>query len=179
MDTIRYINAPLKIFFDKDNNSIEYKREYDSLSASDDDSVGEWLRLAKSRGATEESDQVLLTLVVELHRKIDAMNSYMRGEQTVLLDLKNEGSIVSINYEYFNLSSDLFEPNSSYYGRIEMPFFPKREMPVYFETINKHEAKITLLHERDEKDWNAYVVARERVMIREMKAKKGNVENGN
>lgn len=173
MDSIRYINAPLKMVFEKDNDSKEYKREYDSLSSSDDDSVGEWLRLAKSRGNTEESDQVLLTLVVELHRKIDEMNAFMRGEEAVLLTLTCKGEIEGINYEYFKLTNDLFEEDMNYYGRVEMPFFPKREMPVYFKATSKNEAKIVLLHERDEKDWNAYVVARERVMIREMKAKKG------
>ena len=53
-----------------------------------------------------------------------------------------------------------------------MPFFPTREVPLFFKAISKNEAKVILLHERDEKDWNAYVVSRERVMIREMKAKK-------
>jgi len=172
MSLIRYINAPLKMVFEKDNDSKEYKREYDSLSSSDDDSVGEWLRLAKSRGSTEDSDQVLLTLVVELHRKIDEMNAFMRGEQAELLELTCKGNIEAVNYEYFKLVSEVFEENTSYYGRIEMPFFPKREMPVYFKAISKNEAKIVLVHERDEKDWNAYIVARERVMIREMRAKK-------
>ncbi len=51
---MRYINAPLKIVFDIENSSKEFKREYDSLSSTDDDSIGEWLRLAKARGNTEE-----------------------------------------------------------------------------------------------------------------------------
>jgi len=172
MSSIRYINAPLKLVFDIDNDSKGYKREYDSLSSADDDSVGEWLRLAKARGSTEDSDQVLLTLIVELHRKIDDMNAFMRGEQAELLPLTCKGDIESVNYEYFKLTSEIFEEGVSYYGRIEMPFFPKREMPVYFKSISKNEAKIVLVHERDEKDWNAYIVARERVMIREMRAKK-------
>jgi len=175
MSTVRYINAPLSMIFDKDDDSKKYKREYDSLASSDDDSIGEWLRLAKSRGSTEDSDQVLLTLVVELHRKVDEMNAFMRGEQVKLLELPYKADIEYINYEYFKLNNDVFEENTNYYGRIDMPFFPSRDMPVYFKSISKNEAKIILLHERDEKDWNAYVVARERVMIREIKAKKGNL----
>jgi len=169
---LRYINAPLKIEFDIENNSKEFKREYDSLSSTDDDSIGEWLRLAKARGSTEESDQVLLTLVVELHRKIDEMNAFMRGEKQTLLALTCRGDIEAINYEHIKLKDEIFEEGAEYYGRIEMPFFPKRQVPIYFKSIGKNEAKIVLLHERDEKDWNAYVVARERVMIREMRAKK-------
>ena len=169
---MRYINAPLKIDFDVENSSKEFKHEYDTLSSVDDDSIGEWLRLAKARGNTEESDQVLLTLVVELHRKIDEMNAFMRGQKQEFLALTCRGNIEAVSYEHFQLKDDVFENKTEYYGRIEMPFFPKRQMPVYFKAISKNEAKIVLLHERDEKDWNAYVVARERVMIREMRAKK-------
>ncbi len=53
-----------------------------------------------------------------------------------------------------------------------MPTFPKREMPLFFRAIDKNIAEILLLHEQDEKDWNAYMVARERVMIRQRRAKK-------
>jgi hypothetical protein len=169
---MRYINAPLEIDFDIDEGSTEFKREYDSLSSTDDDSIGEWLRLAKARGNTEDSDQVLLTLVVELHRKIDEMNAFLRGEKEELLSLTSKADIEAINYEHFKIRDELFNEGEGYYGRIEMPFFPKRKVPIYFKAISKNEAQIVLLHERDETDWNAYVVARERVMIREMRAKK-------
>ncbi len=169
---MRYVNAPLKIDFDVENSSKEFKHEYDSLSSADDDSIGEWLRLAKARGNTEDSDQVLLTLIVELHRKMDEMNAFMRGEKQEFLALTCSGDIEAISYEHFKLKDEILENKTEYYGRIEMPFFPKRQVPIYFKAISKNEAKIVLLHERDEKDWNAYVVARERVMIREMRAKK-------
>lgn len=177
MDSIRYINAPLDVVFSKNDNE-EYKREYDRLASSDDDSVGEWLRLAKARGETSESDQVLLTLVLELHRKVDEMSAYIKGEKLELLSLVHCGEIEAIGYEHFKFSEEILELDTSYYGRLDMPFFPKREVPIYFKAISKNEAKIELIHERDEKDWNAYVVARERVMIREMKSKK-EVKNDN
>ncbi len=169
---MRHVNAPLKIVFNVDDNSKVFKREYDLLSSTNDDSIGEWLRLAKSRGATEDSDQVLLTLVVELHRKIDEMSAFMRGEKQVFISLTCRGDIEFIDYGCFKLKDALFKENVEYYGRIEMPFFPKRQVPIYFKAISKDEAKMTMLHERDEKDWNAYIVARERVMIREMRVKK-------
>ena len=171
MQNIRYINAPLNLIFEE-NLSEDFKREYDLLSGSDDDSVGEWLRLAKARGETSESDQVLLTLVLELHRKIDSLTAHIKGEEKKLLELANKAEIEGIGYEHFKLSNELFEVDKEYYGRLDMPFFPKREVPVFFRAISKKEAKIEMLHERDEKDWNAYVVARERVMIREMRAKR-------
>ena len=50
-----------------------------------------------------------------------------------------------------------------------MPTFPQREVPVYLEAKSENLAKILVMHDRDIKDWDAYVAARERVMIRESK----------
>lgn len=173
MSTIRYVSAPLHVAFGQVSaNPDEFKREYDVLSAADDDSVSEWLRLAKARGETSESDQVLLTLVVQLHKKIDELSAYIRGEKTNLLSLMEHCGIAGIGHEHLMLQEEIFQENMQYYGRIEMPFFPKRAVPLYFRAINTKEAKIELMHERDLKDWSAYVVARERIMIREMRASK-------
>ncbi|MDD3323538.1 MAG: hypothetical protein PHN38_00240 [Sulfurospirillaceae bacterium] len=172
MDGVRYVKAPLKIFFqegDKENKS--FKREYDELSQVDDDSVGQWLKLAKARGETRESDQILMTLLVELHRKVDYLTSITRDEDAKLLQLKHHAKIESIGYGYFRFEDDTIEDSLFYYGRIEVPVFPKREMPVFFKALNSKEAQIVLMHEQDEKDWGSYLVARERIMIREMKGR--------
>lgn len=173
MDAVRYVNAPLSLHFGEASYEDEdFKREFDSLASSDDDSVGEWLRLAKARGDTSESDTVLLTLVVELHRKIDELNQTLKGEEPLWIPLKNSASIIGIGYGHFKLSEALLKEDTLYYGRIAMPVFPKRNIAIYFKAFKPDEGKIELIHERDEKDWNAYVVARERIMIREMRAKK-------
>ena len=52
-----------------------------------------------------------------------------------------------------------------------MPVFPKREMPVFIKAISSNIGQILLMHDKDLKDWNSYVASRERVMIRELKAK--------
>ncbi len=171
MENIRYVNAPLNIVFNVDDDE-KYKKEFDILGLSDEDAVGEWLKLAKARGETSESDQVLLTLLIELHRKIDNLNAYVRGERIEYLELGESSHIQAIGYEHFKLESELLQEDILYYGRIEMPVFPKREVPVFFKAISKSEAVISLLHERDEKDWNSYLVARERAIIREMRAQK-------
>ena len=53
-----------------------------------------------------------------------------------------------------------------------MPVHPKRDVAVFFTAQNKSLAKITKIHERDEKEWAAYLTARERVLIREAKESK-------
>jgi hypothetical protein len=172
MESIRYVNAYFSIVFSKQNekNNEKYKKEFDILGLSDEDAVGEWLKLAKARGETGESDQVLLKLLVELHRKIDSLSAYVKGEQVEHLALEHTADVSGIGYEYFRIEKESFEEGTQYYGRVQMPIFPKREMPLFFQAISSSEAKILLLHERDQKDWNAYLVARERAMIRELKS---------
>lgn len=175
MNDIRFVTAPLKIDFEKIScDEYIYKKEYDKLSNSEEDSVGQWLKLAKARGETNESDQVLLKLIVELHRKVDELSSIIKDEKPTYLDLKEEKNIQAIGFGYFLLEENCLVPETKYYGRILMPFFPKREVPIFFETLKENIAKISLIHDQDEKDWSAYMSARERAMIREAKAIKEN-----
>ncbi len=175
MENIRFVNAPLKIKFEKilQAESV-YKKEYDRLSNSEEDSVGQWLKLAKARGETSDSDQVLLKLIVELHRKIDDLTAYIKDDRPTFLDLKEERNIDAVGFNHFRLEENGFEVDAKYYGRILMPFFPKREVPIFFTAIRTNIAKIVLIHDQDEKEWSSFMSARERAMIREAKTIKGN-----
>jgi hypothetical protein len=171
MSDIRFVTAPLKIHFEKicGEESI-YKKEYDRLSSNEEDSVGQWLKLAKARGETYESDQVLLKLIVELHRKVDELSSIIKDEKPTYLDLDEEKNIEAVGFGHFLLEENCLEFEVKYYGRILMPFFPKREVPIFFKAIKENTAEIVLMHDQDEKDWSAYMSSRERAMIREAKA---------
>ena len=167
---VRLIPAPIDITFAPDpEGDPEFKREFDSLSETDNDPVGQWLKMAKARGETKESDPVLLTLLVELHRKVDLLTERIRGEETVRIDLAHDGRISGINYDYFGLKKPMFQAGIRYYGRINMPAFPQREIPAYFTALSESTVHINLMHERDKKEWDGYVASRERAMIREMK----------
>lgn len=168
----RLIDAPLEIDFCLFSDDEDLVREFNMLSESDDDPVGQWLKLAKARGETSESDQVLLTLLVELHRKVDDLSAYVKNETTEYIKLEKKVQIDSIGFENFHTKSNDFEIGKRYYGRVLMPIFPKREVPIFFKAVEENLAKIERIHDRDRKDWNAYVTARERVMIRQMRAEK-------
>jgi hypothetical protein len=173
MSTPRLVPAPISLLFSIASQNIEeYEREYQSLSESDDDPINQWLKLAKARGETSETDPVLLQLVVELHRKIDALEMFLKNETPKRVSLTNEVKIESIGFEYFKIHEPLFQEGELYYGRIEMPVHPKRDVGVFFEAQSSNLAHIVRMHERDEKEWNAYMTARERVLIREAKEKR-------
>ena len=169
----RLVPAPISLVFSEASSQREFfDREYQQLSDSDDNPINQWLKLAKARGETSETDPVLLQLVVELHNKIDALEMFLKNETPKRVSLTVEAHIDAIGFEYFNLSDELLEEGTEYYGRIEMPVHPKRDVGVFFMAQSKTLAKIVKIHERDEKEWGAYMTARERVLIREAREKK-------
>ena len=164
---IRLIPAPLFIEFEEDKP--EFKDEYARLGAEIDDPVGQYLKMAKARGETKDSDKVVMELVVALHRKVDEVLSLIKKETKELINLKHTAKITDIGFEYFKLKENILIPNQKYYARIDIPFFPKRDVPIYFIAIDSQIAEILVMHDRDLKDYNAFVAARERTIIREQK----------
>jgi hypothetical protein len=173
MSTPRLVPAPISIQFSEASLDIEaFEREYQKLSESDDDPISQWLKLAKARGETAESDPVLLNLMVELHRKIDALEMLIKNEKPKRISLTYEAEIQAIGFEHFELKEPLLEEGKEYYGRVAMPVHPKRDIGVFFKALSPTLAQILKMHERDEKEWAAYMTARERVLIRETREKK-------
>jgi len=166
---MRLVRAFVKIEFDLFDE--EKKKEFDLLSAETDDPIGQYIKLAKARGETKETDPVLLELLIALHRKIDDLTAYIKNEKKELISLRFKSEIDGVGFEYFRIKDDLFEKGNKYYARIDLPVFPERKIPVIFEAVDSKIAKILQMHERDEKDYNAFIVARERAIIREMKGK--------
>ena len=171
--SVRLVPAPISIVFSEVSLDEEnFTREYHQLSETDENAINQWLKLAKARGETSDSDPVLLQLVVELHNKIDALEMFLKNEQPKRLSLMQEAQIDAIGFEHFHLFEEILEEEMQYYGRIEMPVHPKRDIGVFFIARTKSLAEIIKMHERDEKEWNTYMTARERVLIREAKEKK-------
>jgi len=168
MSMPRLVKAPISLVYDVANAEL-HEREYHSLSEADDDAIGQWLKLAKAKGETSESDPVALKLLVELHRKIDNLERLIKNEKSPRVSLSSMAQIASIGFGFFQLENDEFDKDETYYGRITMPTYPQREIGVFFKAVDTKIAKIQKIHDRDEKEWGSYVTARERVMIRELK----------
>jgi hypothetical protein len=171
--SIRLVPAPISLeFSEKSIDEKSFSREYNQLSETDDDPISQWLKLAKARGETSDSDPVLLNLIVELHRKIDNLEMLLKDEKPKRVSLINKAEIKSIGFEHFKINDDMLEVGQIYYGRIAMPVHPKRDVAIYFKAQEPSLAKIIMMHDRDEKEWASYMTARERVLIRETKKAK-------
>jgi len=168
--SVRLVNAPIDIAFSELNTDEEaYLREYQQLSESDEDPINQWLKLARAKGETSDTDPVLLNLMVELYRKVDNLERFLKNEEPKRVPLAYEVAIESIGFEHFKLSQDVLQEGMEYYGRVAMPVHPKRDVGIFFVALDSSLAKITKIHERDEREWSAYLTARERVLIREAK----------
>lgn len=170
MEDIRFVTAFLKIAYEPSSlENTKFIQEYYALLQLNDDPLGLWLKSPKIRKESEESDHVLLTLLIELHRKIDKLTHLVTSDEPLYLPLEMQGNLKAIGHGYIEFDSNVLKPNESYYARIDMPTFPRRQMPIFFEAISESVGKIVMMHEDDEQDWSAYMVACERVMIRQMK----------
>lgn len=170
MNDVRLIEAPLTIDFeDAGVNEHEFEREFAKISETDDDAIGQWLRSAKAKGDTSDSDSVVLHLMVELYRKMDRLEHLIMGNTPKRIPLAHHCEIERIGFEHFELSKPLLETSKHYYGRLELPVHPKRETPLYFEALTPTLAKIIRIHPRDDNEWGAYMRSRERIMIRHLK----------
>lgn len=172
--SVRLVNAPISISFSesKEENKELFLREYDKATQTDNDPIAQWLKVAKARGETVDSDAVVLNMLIELHRKIDSLEKYIKNEPSTLVSLSYTEDIQSIGHEHFKLVNSVLVTGMNYYGRVTMPIHPKREISIYFQAVDTSLATITKMHTRDEQEWSMYLTARERTLIREMKESK-------
>ncbi len=171
--SVRLVPAPISLEYSKVSDNEElFKKEYQQLSGLDEDPINQWLKLAKARGETAETDDVLLNLIVELHRKIDNLEMILKNEKPKRVPLSNKADIESIGHDHFKLVLPKLEVGENYYARVTMPVHPKRDIAIYFKAIDNSLAEITKIDERDSKEWSSYLTARERILIREAKEKK-------
>ena len=168
---MRFVDAYVSIEFDEYNKAL--KEEFDKLGSETDDPIGQYIKLAKARGETKETDPILLELLIALHRKVDELTAYVKNEKKELLPLKYKSETNGIGFEFFKIKDKILKKGTKYYGRFDLPVFPERKVPVIFEGYSEDIAKIIHMHDRDIKDYNAYITARERAIIREMKSKNG------
>lgn len=170
MSDVRLIEAPLEIGFDvEDLNPADFEKEYVQLGEAENDAIAQWLRNAKGKGEVGDSDGIVVQLLVELYRKIDRLEQVLLNTTPTKIPLSCNAKIGRIGYEYFELLEPLLTSGTYYYGRIEMPIHPTREVGFYFEAESPTLAKIVRMHKKDINEWGIYMMARERAIIRHLK----------
>lgn len=168
----RIIKAPLGIEFSQinDNESV-FKKEFDLLSENNDDPISAWLKAMRAKGKVIDESEPTIQLLVELHRKIDTLSAEIKNEKKDFLKLEYSTRLDSIGHNLIIFEDEILQGGKKYYGRIDIAVFPMRKMPLFFEALDSTNARIYLMHERDIVDFDSYITARERSIIRESKLK--------
>jgi len=173
-EEIRFIPTSLDLVFEEvyDSNKAKFQEEYNSLSEYENSDIEDWLKKAKAKGLLEDSDKVLVALLVELHKKVDRLEDILKQKEKNLVELQLSSKIIGINFDYIKSDGLDFLSGYSYYARVTMPTFPKREIPLFLNGVEKNIAKISLISQKNLEDWNSFVMQKEREMIRELKRSK-------
>lgn len=171
----RVVSVPLSLEWSESvGERVDFEREFALLSDLEDDPVGQWLKLAKAKGEAKYSDELALKLLATLHQKIDHLTRLVQNEKSEYLQLECKTPLEGMGHEVMICQGEPFIKGRSYYGRINLPVFPQRVVPLFFEALEGGVAKVVRIHERDQKDWDTYIASRERAIIRESKG----VEHG-
>ena len=152
-----------------ENNKKQLQQEFDSLGEHNQDPIGSYIKLAKARGETRENDDLLLSLIIELHRKIDNLENILLKKEDTRLPLNYSSPVLALGHTHLQITNLDIMPQSKFYGRIKIPVFPPREIPLYFSSTKGNIGKIDFMHNKDSIDYDMYITARERSLIRQMK----------
>ena len=168
---IRFVPASLNITFEEvtDMNRSIFRNEYNTLNEYENDDIKEWVSKLKAQGKLDDTDRVLLTLLIELHKKIDNIETILKNNENKSLKLQHSSKIVGIHFDHIQINDFDFLENNLYFAKIQLPVFPKREIPIYLLGLNSTIAKIHMISQKNQDDWNSLVMAKEREEIRKIK----------
>lgn len=170
MSNVRLVTAMIDLVYEEVSGDVErFEREFNEISEAEENSIAQGIKHIKTRGESDETNLLIINVLAELYRKMDKIEYLLVHGNSNRLALSSAASIEGIGLEHFKLSSDVLEIGKHYYGRLEIATFPRREIAFYFEAIEPSLAKIENIHVRDQEAWGYYMVACERIMIRQMK----------
>lgn len=169
MSSIRLVPATIDLEYEEISTDVErFEREFNEISESEENLITQGIKHAKTR-EMDETNVLMLNILSELYKKMDKIEHMLIHGSLKRLPLASVGFIESIGQEHFKLNTDALEVGKHYYGRVEIATFPKREIAFYFEAVEPSLAHIEKIHVRDKEAWGYYMVACERMMIRQMK----------
>ena len=164
MVDFRLISSRVEIEFEPDMDGA-HESEFNQSRSN----IDEWLSIEMVRGEGENSDPLTIKLLVELYKKVEELSNIIKNQHTPPKPLKFCLDTSKIGYEGFEFDKDSLEVGTSYFARVNLPLFIKREVMVYFKAITPNCAKILKISRGNEREWNAFVAESERLEIRKVK----------
>ena len=168
----RLVPCEIQIAFEQLNtrNEETFKKEYIALSQNRYGSITQWLNKIKSKNRTEDTDEVLLELLVELYQKVENIEQILNNRATQYLRLAGEGVAHFVGHNVLCTSSSIFEAGEKYYLRIFLPVFPQRYIGIFARAIAPQVLVFEQIGHNDLVDFDSFVVQMERLMILDSKS---------
>lgn len=167
----RIVPCELNVSFSKltsDNVEI-LKKEYIALPQNRYGSIMQWLNKNKAKKRTEETDELLLELLVELYQKVENIERILQNKAIKYVVLDSEVIADSIGHSVLCTSSAAFEANEKYYLRVFLPIFPQRHVGIFARAITSQIVAFEQIQQNDLEDFDSFVAQMERLMILDSK----------
>lgn len=147
-----------------------FEREFRALARERGGSAQEWLNRNKSKNRLEDTDEVLLELLLELYRKVEHIEQILQDKTRRFEKLDSESVAHFVGHGVLCLDKPRLEVGSAYYVRVFLPLFPPRYVGVFARAVDRDIFHLERVHESDSSDFDSYVVECERAMIRDSKS---------
>ena len=167
----RIVPCELEVAFSKldEANQATFNKEFVTLAQHRYGSIAQWLNKLKSKKATEDTDEVLLELLVELYQKVENIEQILLNKTTQYIPLAFEGIAHFVGHNVLCMPSNVFEEGEEYYLRIFLPIFPQRYIGIFASAIHKQIVKFERIHHKDTGHFDSFVVQMERLAILDSK----------
>lgn len=161
---MKFVRITGNICFEEvDSRHQEFEREFESFSATDSNPIDDFIQKLKAKDGKNAPDAITITLLAELHRKIDSLTKIVKNETKELLKLKNEQVLDFAWFDTIKLNG--LKSGSVYYARIYLPLFRSRPIPFFCEAIDEESVKITTIWPDDKADFDSYLASKDREEI--------------
>ncbi|WP_230197917.1 hypothetical protein [Helicobacter cinaedi] len=173
----RIVPCEIEVAFAKAEENLEaYRKEFIALSQHRYGSITQWLNKNKSKNRLEDTDEVLLELLVELYQKVENIEQILLNKSFAYVSLSGEGIANFVGHSVLCMPENVFEKGQEYYLRIFLNAFPKRYVGIFAKAIDERIVVFTQIHQSDVVDFDSFVVQMERLMILDSKSALKGVE---
>jgi hypothetical protein len=161
---MKFVRIAAEISFEElGNKEAEFEREFETFSETDSSPVDDFIQKMKAKDGKGAPDMMTITLLSELHKKIDDLTKLLKGEARTFLQL-GENQIVDFAW-LDSIKLKGLKSGTTYYARINLPLFRPRPIPFFFVAVDEENADITKMWPRDKADFDGYLMSKDREEI--------------
>lgn len=152
------------------DNKEECEKEFMSLAQQRQSAINQWLLRAKSRNRLQDTDEVLLEILIGLYQKVENLEQLLHNKTKHYLELACEGIAHFVGHNVLCMTKASFKEGECYYIRVFLPIFPQRHIGIFAQAVHPQVVRIDRLHHNDVSDFDSFVAERERLAILDSKS---------